>query len=95
MGMSRSQVFRKLDLPVALPIVLGGVRIACVQNIGNTAVAALIGGGGLGVFIFQGLGQAASDLILLGAAPTILLAVAADSALQWGIRSMTPRGLRP
>ncbi len=95
MGMSRSQVFRKLELPVALPIVLGGVRIACVQNIGNTAVAALIGGGGLGVFIFQGLGQAASDLILLGAAPTILLAVAADSALQWGIRSMTPRGLRP
>ena len=94
MGMSRLQVFRRVELPVALPIVLNGLRIACVQNIGNTAVAALIGAGGFGVFIFQGLGQSAIDLVLLGAIPTILIAVLADSLLQTSIHLLTPRGLR-
>lgn len=93
MGMSRLQVFNRVELPVALPVILGGVRIACVQNIGNTAVAALIGAGGFGAFIFQGLGQAAVDLVLLGAVPTIVLAVAADAGLQWLIKRITPRGL--
>jgi len=82
MGMSRLQLLRLVELPLALPVVLNGLRIASVQNIGNTAVAALIGAGGFGAFIFQGMGQAASDLILLGALPTIGLAVAADRVWQ-------------
>lgn len=94
MGMSRLQLLVFVELPRALPIVLGGLRIAFVQNVGNTAVAALIGAGGLGVFIFQGLGQSALDLIMLGAVPTILLAVGVDALFQVLIRLVTPRGLQ-
>ena len=94
MGMSRIQLLFSVELPRALPVVLGGLRIACVQNVGNTAVAALIGAGGLGVFIFQGLGQSALDLIMLGAVPTILLAVGVDALFQILIHLATPKGLR-
>jgi osmoprotectant transport system permease protein len=92
MGMGRGQLLWRVELPLALPVILAGVRTAAVQNIGNTAVAALIGAGGLGVFIFQGLGQAAVDLILLGAVPTILIAVAADFAFQGVIGLARPGG---
>ncbi|WP_081786127.1 ABC transporter permease [Halomonas sp. BC04] len=81
MGMSRRQTFLQVRLPLALPVVLEGVRITTVQAIGLTAVAALIGAGGLGTFIFQGLGQAAMDLVLLGALPIIGLALVADALL--------------
>ncbi|MGM0914163.1 MAG: ABC transporter permease [Pseudomonadota bacterium] len=81
MGMSRGQVFRQVRLPLALPVVIEGVRITTVQAIGLTAVAALIGAGGLGTFIFQGLGQAAMDLVLLGALPILVMALAADALL--------------
>lgn len=86
MGMGRISMFFRVELPIAAPIILNGLRIASVQNIGNTAVAALIGAGGFGVFIFQGLGQAATDLVLLGAVPTILLAVVVDQFLQLVIK---------
>ena len=81
MGMNRLQLFFTVELPVALPVILGGIRIAGVQTVGNTVVAALIGAGGFGQFIFQGLGEAAPDLILLGAISTVLLALAADGLL--------------
>ncbi|MGM0984202.1 MAG: ABC transporter permease [Pseudomonadota bacterium] len=81
MGMSRGQVFRQVRLPLALPVILEGIRITTVQAIGLTAVAALIGAGGLGTFIFQGLGQAAMDLVLLGALPILLLALLVDALL--------------
>lgn len=90
MGMSQWQLLRGVTMPLALPAILGGIRIALVQNIGNTAVAALIGAGGFGVFIFQGLGQAAADLVLLGALPTVLLAAAADALMQVAIPLLTP-----
>lgn len=94
MGMGRLQLFFKVELPVASPIILNGLRIAGVQIMGNTAVAALIGAGGFGVFIFQGLGQSAIDLIMLGAVPTIVLAVALDLVFQVLTKAVTPRGLR-
>lgn len=81
MGMSERQLFFQLKLPLALPVMVEGVRITTIQAIGLTAVAALIGAGGFGTFIFQGLGQAAMDLVLLGALPTVILALAADAAL--------------
>ena len=93
MGMSRSRVFRKLEVPLAAPIILEGVRTASVQSVGLTAVAALIGAGGLGWFIFQGLGQAASDLVLLGALPVIGLALVVDAVMRTVIRMATPAGL--
>lgn len=93
MGMSRSRIFRKLEVPLAAPLVLEGVRTASVQAVGNTAVAALIGAGGLGWFIFQGLGQAAPDLIILGAIPIIGLALVVDTVMRTFVRIATPKGL--
>jgi osmoprotectant transport system permease protein len=91
-GMSRGQLFYRVELPIAMPVILTGVRISGVQAIGNTAVAALIGAGGLGQFIFQGLGEAAPDLILLGAIPTVALALAADSILKRLTEKLRPGG---
>jgi osmoprotectant transport system permease protein len=67
---------------LAAPLLLAGLRIVTVQAIGLAVIAALIGAGGLGDFVFQGLGQAAADLVLLGALPAILLALVADFLLQ-------------
>jgi osmoprotectant transport system permease protein len=93
MGMSRWQLLIKVQIPLALPVVLTGIRTSTVQAIGNTTVAALIGAGGLGTFVFQGLGQAAPDLILLGAISIIIIAVTADAALQALISVLSPRGV--
>jgi osmoprotectant transport system permease protein len=93
MGMSRAQVFRRIEVPLAAPLVLEGVRTASVQSVGLAAVAALIGAGGLGWFIFQGLGQAAADLILLGAIPIIILALVVDAVMRTVVRLATPKGV--
>lgn len=77
MGMTGWQRLWRVELPLALPVILTGLRIVLVQNIGLATIAALIGGGGFGVFVFQGIGQTAIDLVLLGAAPTVALAFAA------------------
>ena len=78
MGMSPAQLFLQVRLPLAMPLIIEGVRVTSIQAIGLTAVAALIGAGGFGTFIFQGLGQSAMDLIILGALPIIVLALLAD-----------------
>jgi osmoprotectant transport system permease protein len=82
MGMTQNQLFWRVELPLALPLLVAGLRIVTVQAVGLAVVAALIGAGGLGSFVFQGLGQYAADLVLLGAVPAILLALAADFLLQ-------------
>jgi osmoprotectant transport system permease protein len=94
MGMTRAQLLLRVEIPIASPIILNGIRVALVQAIGLTAVAALIGAGGLGVFIFQGLGQAANDLILLGAIPTIFIAVVVDFTMGGIVQLLQPEGLR-
>ncbi|MDR3376364.1 MAG: ABC transporter permease [Ancalomicrobiaceae bacterium] len=76
MGLTEPQTLLSVEMPLALPVILTGVRIVLVQNIGLATIAALIGGGGFGVFVFLGIGQTAPDLILLGAVPTVLLAFA-------------------
>jgi osmoprotectant transport system permease protein len=82
MGMTRLQVFCRVEFPLALPVFLSGLRITTVQAVGLAAVAALIGAGGLGAIMFQGLFANALDLTLLGAVPVILLAVIADAFLR-------------
>ncbi|HEX3843141.1 MAG TPA: ABC transporter permease [Steroidobacteraceae bacterium] len=77
MGMTRWQTLSGVELVLALPVILTGIRIVLVQNIGLVTVAALIGGGGFGTFVFGGIGQAATDLVLLGAIPTVVLAFSA------------------
>ena len=81
MGMSRSQRLTGIELPLAFPVILTGIRIVLVQNIGLATIDALIGGGGFGVFVFQGIGQTAMDLVLLGAVPTVALAFTAAVVL--------------
>jgi osmoprotectant transport system permease protein len=81
MGMTSAEVLTRIELPLALPVILTGVRIVLVQNIGMVTVAALIGGGGLGIFVFQGIGQTAIDLVLLGAIPIVVLAFCAAVVL--------------
>ena len=90
MGLTRHQLFWQIELPLALPVLLAGLRIVVVQTIGLAVVAALIGAGGLGTFVFEGLGQYALDLVLLGALPAIFLALAADFVLQT-LAAMRPR----
>lgn len=77
MGMTPRQRLWRVELPLGLPIILTGLRIVLVQNIGLAVIAGLIGGGGFGIFVFQGLNQTATDLILLGALPTVALALSA------------------
>jgi osmoprotectant transport system permease protein len=81
MGMPARQRLMQIEMPLALPVILAGIRIVLVQNLGLATVAALIGGGGFGTFVFQGIGQTAIDLVLLGAIPTVGLSFAASIIL--------------
>ena len=94
MGMNRLELLLTIQLPLSIPIILSGIRVSMVQAIGNTTVAALIGAGGFGVFVFQGLGQAAFDLILLGTIPVIVLAIFTDKIMQLLVTLLTPEGLK-
>jgi osmoprotectant transport system permease protein len=91
MGLTRRQILTRIDLPLALPVILTGIRVVLVQAIGLVTVAALIGGSGFGIFIFQGLGQTAMDLVLLGAVPTVLLAFSSAVILDAVIDSIQRR----
>src|SRR5690606_13059166 len=91
MGMTGWQRLIKVELPLAFPVILTGVRIVLVQNIGLATIAALIGGGGFGVFVFQGIGQTAMDLVLLGAVPTVVLAFAAAVVLDAIVEMLSTR----
>jgi osmoprotectant transport system permease protein len=88
MGMTRWQILSGIELVLALPVIITGIRIVLVQNIGMVTIAALIGGGGLGVFVFQGIGQTAIDLVLLGAIPTVTLAFCAAVLLDALVEAM-------
>jgi len=90
MGMTDRERLLEVDLPLAFPVILTGIRIVLVQNIGLATIAALIGGGGFGVFVFQGVGQTAMDLVLLGAVPTVALAFAAAVVLDAFVELATP-----
>ena len=79
--MKKGQIFWKIHLPLSSPVILGGIRTAFTQSVGNTILAGLIGGGGLGSLIFLGLSQAAPDLIMLGVIPLVLMAVMIDFML--------------
>lgn len=87
LGLTRTQLLAQVLIPLALPVLLAAVRIVLVQNIGLAVIAGLIGGGGFGTFVFQGLNQTAMDLVLLGALPTIALALTAGIALDLLVRS--------
>jgi osmoprotectant transport system permease protein len=81
MGMTPQQVLWQVELPLAAPVLLAGIRVATVLSIGLTTIAAAIGAGGLGVFIFRGVSMVNNQVILAGAIPAALLAVLADLTL--------------
>lgn len=82
MGMTEARVTREVRVPLGLPIFLGGLRVAAVQAIGLTTLGGLIGAGGLGSIVFAGMSQFAEDLIVLGAAPIVGLAILVDAAMR-------------
>ncbi len=83
MGMTDGQILRMVELPLAARTIMAGLRVATVTGIGVATVATLIGAGGLGDFIYRGLQTVNAQLILLGAVPAALMALAADYGLGW------------
>lgn len=81
MGMTPTQLLMRVEIPLGLGVIVGGIRLATVIGIGVATIAAFIGAGGLGVFIFRGISMVDAEVILAGAVPAALLALAADLAL--------------
>lgn len=94
MGMTESQIFFEIELPLAFPIIMAGVRNAGISLVGIAAVASIIGAGALGDFILLGVNTTSVDLILLGAIPAIVLAVVLDALLQIIEGLFTSPGIR-
>ncbi len=90
MGMTGRQLLWEVELPLAARTILAGVRVATVTTIGTATIAAAIGGGGLGVFIFRGLASVDTTQILAGAVPAALIALLADGGLGWVEKRLSP-----
>lgn len=90
MGMASRQILLQVELPLALPTIIAGIRVATVLTIGVATIAAAVGAGGLGEFIFRGLAMVNNPLILAGAIPAALLALAADFLLSVLERRLSP-----
>ena len=90
LGMSRGQLLRMVEVPLALPVILAGIRIAAVTSVGTATIAAAIGAGGLGTYVFRGIATVDTRLILAGAVPSALLALVVDNLLAAVERSRRP-----
>ena len=91
MGLTESQLLLQVELPLAVSVILSGVRTAVVISVGLATIAAAIGAGGLGEFIFRGLAMVDNRVILAGAVPAALLALLADIGVGWLERRLQPR----
>lgn len=91
MGMTESQLLFQVELPLAVSVILSGVRTAVVISVGLATIAAAIGAGGLGEFIFRGLAMVDNRVILAGAVPAALLALLADLGVGWLEKRLQPR----
>ncbi|HWX91151.1 MAG TPA: ABC transporter permease [Terriglobales bacterium] len=90
MGMTNRQLLFQVELPLALGVIIAGVRVATVISVGVATIAAAIGAGGLGEYIFRGIGMVNNQLILAGAIPAALLALLADVSLGWVEKRLSP-----
>ena len=93
MGMTTRQILRRVELPLATPVIFAGLRTAAVQVVSGAVLAAFIGGGGLGDFITAGIAMMATPLLLVGAIPVTLLSLGTDFLFGTLERRLTPRGL--
>jgi osmoprotectant transport system permease protein len=91
MGMAPAELLWQVELPLALPSIVAGIRVAAVVGVGSATIAAAIGAGGLGDFIYRGLSMVDTTVILAGAIPAALLALAVDGALLWAERQLSAR----
>src|SRR5215831_16872683 len=91
MGMTPRELLWQLELPLALPSMIAGIRVAAVVGVGSATIAAAIGAGGLGQYIFRGLSMVDTTVILAGAIPAALLALIVDGGLLWLGRQLSPR----
>jgi osmoprotectant transport system permease protein len=91
MGMTESQLLFQVELPLAVSVILSGVRTAVVISVGLATIAAAIGAGGLGEFIFRGLAMVDNRVILAGAVPAAILALLADFSVGWLEKRLQPR----
>lgn len=94
MGMTPVQRLWRVEIPIAVPVIMAGVRTAVVMNIGVAAIAAYIGAGGLGVLISRGISQSDPRQLITGAVAVSLLAIVADYALLFIQKRLTPAGLK-
>jgi osmoprotectant transport system permease protein len=94
MGMTGGQIVRKVEIPLALPVIFAGIRTAAVQVVSGAVLAAYIGGGGLGDFITAGIAMMALPQLLVGAIPATLLSIGTDRLFGALQRALTPAGLR-
>jgi osmoprotectant transport system permease protein len=90
MGMTDRQLLWMVEMPLAVPVILSGIRVATVTSVGTATIAAAIGGGGLGVFIFRGIASADTTLLLAGAVPAAFIALVSDGGLGWIERRLLP-----
>ena len=95
MGMSGSELLLRVELPLALPLILEGLRAALVLTVGIAAVMAIAGAQDLGTLVFLGFGVQANDLVLLGALPMVVLAIIADQGMRALEREFVSPGIRP
>jgi osmoprotectant transport system permease protein len=91
MGMTPRELLRQVELPLALPSIVAGVRVAALVAVGSATIAAAIGAGGLGEYIYRGLSMVDTTVILAGAIPAALLALTVDAGLQWVERQLSVR----
>jgi osmoprotectant transport system permease protein len=91
MGMTDRQLLWQVEFPLALSVIIAGIRVATVLSIGVATIAAAIGAGGLGEYIFRGLAMVNNQVILAGAIPAAALAILADTSLGWLEKRLSPR----
>jgi osmoprotectant transport system permease protein len=88
MGMTEGQLLRQVEIPLAISVILAGIRVATVISVGVATIATAIGAGGLGTYIFRGLAMVENQVILAGAIPAAILAILADVGLGWAERRL-------
>lgn len=94
MGLTDLQILFRVELPLALPVIMAGIRTSTIINVGMATLCALIGAGGLGQMIFRGISMVNSSMILAGAVPAAILALALDFLLGLAEKLLSPRGLK-
>ena len=94
MGMTRTQILKQIEFPLALPFIMAGIRTATVLTVGIATLATFVGAGGLGDVIYRGLQSYNNALVLAGALPVALLAITFDLILKWIEKAATPKGMK-